>query len=86
MSKAQLARAVERHRGRASKRQSSRKANPVAVQKFLEGVGYPTRTGELLAEAKRKGASAEVRATLERLPDKRFKAPTEVSEAIGKLR
>lgn len=87
MSKAQLARALERHGGRSAKAQSSSaKANPVEVQKFLEGVGYPTRTGDLVKEAKSKGASSEVRKTLERLPEKRFKTPTEVSEAIGKLR
>ena len=84
LNKAQLARAVERHRGGSASR-SSAKANPVAVQKVLEGVGYPTRKGQLVKEAKNKGASAEVRKTLERLPDKRFKTPTEVSEAIGKL-
>jgi hypothetical protein len=86
MSKAQLARAVGRRRESASKRGSSTKANPVDVQKFLEGVGYPARPGELVKEAKRQGASAEVRKTLERLPDKRFQTPTEVSEAIGNLR
>jgi hypothetical protein len=86
MSKAELARAIERHGGRASKAQSSAKANPVEVQKFLEGVGYPTRTTDLVKEARSQGASGEVRKTLERLPEKRFKTPTEVSEAIGKLR
>ena len=81
MSKPQLARAIERHRGG-----SSAKANPIAVQKFLEGVGYPTGRADLVKEAKKQGASGEVRKTLERLPDRRFKTPTEVSEAIGKLR
>jgi hypothetical protein len=85
MSKPELARAVERHRGRPSTRQTSAKANPIEVQKFLEGVGYPTKKTELVKEAKNQGASGEVRKTLERLPDKRFKTPTEVSEAIGKL-
>jgi uncharacterized protein DUF2795 len=55
------------------------------VQKFLDGVRYPTRRGDLLREAKSSGASAEVRSTLERLPDKRYGAPTDVSEAIGEL-
>jgi len=86
MSKAQLARAVDRHRGRGSKAQPSAKANPVQVQRFLEGVGYPARTRELVQEAKKQRASSEVRKTLDRLPEKRFKTPTEVSEAIGKLR
>ena len=83
MSKSELARALEQHRGRASG--SSAKANPIEVQKFLEGVGYPTGKRELVAEAKDQGAGAEVRKTLERLPDKRFETPTDVSEAIGKL-
>ena len=101
MNKAQLKRAVEGGRGQArstqrarsrstetSKRSSGRggKANPVEVQAFLEGVSYPTRKGDLLREAERSGASRTVRSTLERLPQERFEDPTEVSEAIGKIR
>lgn len=86
MNKRELARAVARAEGaKASSGSKATKANPVEVQKFLDGVSYPTRRGELLREAKSSGASADVRLTLERLPDKRFEAPTEVSEAIGKL-
>jgi uncharacterized protein DUF2795 len=98
MNKAQLARAVGRKRSSTKSRKSTsaqrrgsstaarRKANPVEVQRFLDGVSYPTRKGDLLREAERKGASQKVRSTLERLPDERFKDPTEVSEAVGKLR
>ena len=62
------------------------KANPVEVQRFLDGVSYPTRKGDLLREADRSGARREVRSTLERLPEERFTSPTQVSKAIGKLR
>lgn len=101
MNKAQLKRAVSRtsgksastqRRGSTSKRSGRRatprrgRANPVEVQAFLEGVSYPTRKGDLLREAERKGASKTVRSTLERLPEKRFEDPTQVSEAVGKLR
>lgn len=102
MNKAQLARAVGRKRGRAgtaqSRRSSStrrrpssptgarRRANPVEVQRFLEGVSYPTRKGDLIRKAEREGASKRVRSTLEQLPDERFKDPTEVSEAVGRRR
>ncbi|HEV2902522.1 MAG TPA: DUF2795 domain-containing protein [Gaiellaceae bacterium] len=98
MNKAQLSRAVGRKRGSSQSRKSTsargrgsstsarRKANPVEVQRFLDGVSYPTRKGDLLREAERKGASQKVRSTLERLPDERFKDPTQVSEAVGKLR
>jgi hypothetical protein len=97
MNKAQLSRAVGRKRGSTQSRKTTstqrrrsstparRKANPVEVQRFLDGVAYPTRKGDLLREAERKGASRKVRSTLDRLPDKRFKDPTEVSEAVGKL-
>jgi hypothetical protein len=87
MSKAELARAVNRRRGQATRRRSTStaKASPVEVQAFLEGVGYPTGKGRLLREAESRRASRNVRATLRRLPDKQFKSPTEVSKAIGKL-
>jgi Protein of unknown function (DUF2795) len=100
MNKAQLKRAVGRRQGRAtpqaksgrtaprrSRSQSRRgKANPVEVQAFLEGVSYPTRKGDLVREAERRGASSKVRSTLERLPDERFEDPTQVSEAVGNIR
>jgi len=85
MNKNELARAVERRRGSGGGT-GGRKANPVEVQKFLEGVGYPTRTRDLVQEAKSQGAGQQVRSTLERLPEDRFGSPAEVSEAIGRLR
>ena len=89
MNKRELARAVERAQGSAGRGDGSRggraKANPIEVQKFLEGVGYPAGKQALVQEAKRQGASDEVRSTLERLPDEQFETPTDVSEAIGKL-
>jgi hypothetical protein len=87
MSKPELTRAVNRRRGQSSRRGSASKAkaNPIEVQSFLEGVGYPTEKRRLLREAESKRASRDVRATLRRLPDKQFKSPTEVSKAIGKL-
>jgi Protein of unknown function (DUF2795) len=84
MTKAQLGRAVERHAEQP--REGARgKANPVEVQAFLEGVGYPTGKRELVREAESQGASRNVRATLRRLPEQQFESPTEVSEAIGEL-
>jgi hypothetical protein len=86
MSKAQLKRAVERAGDRPAAGRSKQIANPVEVQAFLEGVKYPTRKGQLVQQAKKEGASQDVRSTIQRLPDKQFKDPTDVSEAIGKLR
>src|SRR2546421_3136130 len=85
MNKPELARAVTRRRGKATRRTSAPAANPVEVQAFLEGVGYPTGKRQLLREAESRRAGRDVRATLRRLPEKRFKSPTDVSKAIGKL-
>jgi hypothetical protein len=88
MSKAQLSRAVSRRKqssGRASSGKAKAQATPVAVQSFLEGVGYPTGKRQLLRQAESRRASRDVRATLRRLPDKQFKSPTDVSKAIGRL-
>jgi len=84
MNKRQLAQAVGRRRGRSES--TTGKANPIEVQKFLEGVGYPTGKRQLVQEAKSQRASGKVRSTLERLPDQEFTSPTDVSEAIGNLR
>jgi hypothetical protein len=85
MNKAQLARAVGRRRRSRGGRPSGATANPVEVQAFLEGVGYPVRKGQLLRHAERHGAGRDVRATLRRLPEREFDSPTEVSEAVGRL-
>ena len=89
MKKADLARALEEHRGaNAVDRDPSRrrtKANPIEVQKFLEAIDYSTRKIELVREAERQGASENVRATLDRIRDEKFDDPTDVSEAIGRL-
>ena len=90
MNKAELARAVAKHASASGRSSgtggtSKAKANPIEVQKFLEAVHYPTRKADLVREAERQGASAEVRATLERIRDEKFDDPTDVSEAIGRL-
>jgi sporulation protein YlmC with PRC-barrel domain len=83
MNKHELAAAVDRRRARSGDRPG--RANPIEVQKFLEGVDYPTRKADLVREAERQGADASVRATLERIRDEKFDSPADVSEAIGRL-
>ena len=66
-------------------RGSAAKANPIEVQKFLQGVSYPTARQTLVTEAERQGADERIRATLRRLPTRTFDSATEVSEEIGRL-
>jgi len=61
------------------------KASPIQVQAFLDDLRYPADKDDLMAEAEKHRAGADVRATLERLPNRRFEGPTDVSRAIGEL-
>jgi hypothetical protein len=83
MNKQQLARAVGRRRERGGTTRA--KANPIEVQTFLEGVGYPVRKADLVREAEKQGASEDVRLTLKRIRDEKFDSPADVSEAIGRM-
>ena len=58
--------------------------NPIQVQKFLKDVDYPASKETLLAKADEQGADPDVRAWLEQLPDQKFEAPVDVSQALGK--
>ena len=61
------------------------KVNPVQVQKFLGGLDYPASKEDLIKHAQQKGADEHVRSTLERLPDRNYEAPPDVSKAIGEI-
>ncbi len=58
---------------------------PVQVEKFLSGIDYPAKKDELVSQARDNGASNEVRQTLERLPEKTYNSPNDVSEEIGRF-
>jgi hypothetical protein len=77
MTKEELGHELERLR--------TEKASPIQVQAFLDDLRYPADKDDLLVEAEKHRAGADVRATLERLPDRRFEGPTDVSRAIGEL-
>ncbi len=59
--------------------------NPIQIQKFLKGVDYPASKSDLLTNAEREGADADVRAALERLPDEEYESPADVSQALGNI-
>jgi uncharacterized protein DUF2795 len=61
------------------------KVNPIQVQKYLKGVDYPASKDDIVRTAKKQGADEAIRAALDRLPDQEYRAPADVSEAIGKI-
>lgn len=61
------------------------KVNPVQLQKDLKGINYPASKQDLVKHAQQKGADEKICATLEKLPDREYGTPTEVSKAVGQI-
>jgi uncharacterized membrane protein len=61
-------------------------ANPAQLQKHLKNVDYPCSKEDLMQTAQRDGADNTVMNTLRSLPETTFDSPTDVSEALGKLK
>ena len=59
--------------------------NPIQMQKHLKGVDYPASKEDLLTNAEQLGADEDARATLDRLPDREYETPADVSKALGDL-
>ena len=59
------------------------KVSPIQLQKHLKGTSYPAKKKELLQSARRNGADDSWMKILEKLPDREFATPAEVSKAVG---
>ncbi|HEU4580626.1 MAG TPA: DUF2795 domain-containing protein [Polyangiaceae bacterium] len=60
--------------------------SPSNVQSYLSGVSYPASKDDLLAAAKRNGASGEVLEILRGFEDSEFGGPQDVMKAYGRER
>ncbi|CAM2196526.1 DUF2795 domain-containing protein [Paraburkholderia kururiensis] len=65
-----------RHPGRPS---------PIAVQKALGGIDYPTTREKLVETARHHGAGQDVMDLISRLPDRNYDSPASVSKEIARL-
>ena len=60
--------------------------NPIQLQKHLKGVHYPASKNELVEKATSSGAHEKIMDALNRLPDREFGRPTDVTQQIAKER
>lgn len=56
------------------------------IQSYLGGIDYPKNKQELVDYARSQGAPQEVIDLLQKMEDQSFHDPTQVSQAIGKLK
>lgn len=59
-----------------------RKISPAEVQRSLQGVDYPCDKTELIMHAKDHDAPRELISLIERLPDREFESPLDVSREL----
>lgn len=60
-------------------------ANPVQLQRAMQGVAFPVNKAALLRNARDTGAEDDVIESLERLDEQEFRAPSDVIHAVGGL-
>ncbi len=58
--------------------------NPIQLQKYLSGVGYPIDREGLIEAARGNDADDDILEQLEQMPDRTYYGPNEVSEAVSR--
>lgn len=77
--------------GRGTRRQYTNKSgksghvSPAIVEKFLAGMHYPAQKKNLTDTAKGKDAPNEVMDLINKLPDKTYISPIDITKEIGKI-
>jgi hypothetical protein len=57
--------------------------NPIEVQRYLGGIDYPASKQTIIETAEDSGAGDDVLEALERLPERDYDDPTEVSSQLS---
>ena len=60
--------------------------NPIEIQGYLKGLDYPANKEAIVRRAKEHKAPQQILDVLEKLPSKQYSRPTEISQALGKLK
>jgi len=61
------------------------RVNPIQVQKYLKGMGYPASRADVIRKAQESGADERILAALQKLPETQFNSPNDISQALGKV-
>ena len=63
---------------------SSSNLSPIAIQRYLKGVGYPANKQTIIARAEENGAEAKVLEFLQELPSQEYDSPIDIQRHFGK--
>jgi hypothetical protein len=77
--------------GRGTRRQYTNKSgkaghvSPAIVERYLGGMHYPAGKQKLVSNAQGKGAPEDVMDLINKLPDKTYTSPIDITKEIGKI-
>lgn len=66
-------------------RSNPKKASPIAIERYLKGMHYPTNKNELVKCAKQNHAPNDVMHAIEKMSEKKYVSPIDISKEIGKM-
>ncbi|MBY4898560.1 DUF2795 domain-containing protein [Cupriavidus sp. AU9028] len=59
--------------------------SPIDVQKSLKGLDFPASKDDIVSKARDGGASEDILAELEQIPEREYETPADISKELGKL-
>jgi len=62
------------------------RVSPAIVEKYLEGTHYPAEKEKLVNSAQSKNAPEDVMNVINKLPDKTYTSPIDITKEIGKIK
>lgn len=68
-----------------NRRGSSGHVSPAIVEKYLAGMHYPAGKAALISNAQNKAAPNDVMDLINKLPDKTYTSPIDITKEIGKI-
>ncbi len=63
----------------------SGRVSPAIVEKYLAGMHYPAEKKNLVSNAENKDAPVDVMNVINKLPDKTYNSPIDITKEIGKI-
>jgi hypothetical protein len=68
-----------------NRRGSSGHVSPAIVEKYLAGMHYPAEKQKLISNAQNKDAPSDVMGLINKLPEKTYNSPIDITKEIGKI-
>jgi len=63
----------------------SNKTNPVAIERYIKGIGFPANKEDLIQQAQENGAPEDVMDVLNRFDEHEYNSPIDISKEVARI-